>query len=642
MSSPPPSKIARIAKTTELADLNDDCLISVFRHLPLRDLNLAGLVCHRFHDIVVNGTYRYQTQLTNINIIRMVQRLSNEDSLSHRKKCLKLYLKRFGHLIEHIDFDNNITLPFEHAKRILSMIIRFCSGTFKSLKLWDVKLDDEIIANMHDTFRRLTKLEINDNLTEILPLCPNLNTLLVEYNWSQPPLDLNYTLPKLKTFHFKCDQRSSFWNNPEEQLLLTTMLTTFFERNTNLVKLSVDSDRNGELCLDGIDHLQDLEELYMNRYVRISARSNEILNNLSKLRKVQIMNIDAEMYPGVLSRLAAIGTIEHLAIDGCRIDESSIKSLSSFTHLRYLALSIYYLQAYVELPDETWHQLRKLNGITELRIDFRLRYGYVSKFMDNLVYNNVNIKHLSMILGLLTPEWFANLSKFQNLESLKLDLYFSSDGVTRAENEAIFEQIDWQSLGRLTKIKQLTLRADISSERYLSRFLDEFGSHTTLKQLMLSSFNGNDELFQSIKTFVNLQQIEFDLINRLNSSHLKMLESLNCMKIFTVSFQLSLRSNNKFINQNIIDLVRAWPNLESLTWIPFAVRPNASLNEEIKFNSDLYKELVDVVRNRSDNRTLEAFIYPATITAAPQYCQKFVQVSVKLKFTVLHEPNNEE
>lgn len=94
---------------------------------------------------------------------------------------------------------------------------------------------------------------------------------------------------------------------------------------------------------------------------------------------------------------------------------------------------------------------------------------------------------------------FVGLTKLESLETLNLSTSFiSTNGfvVDEVLNVSSFDQIDWQSFKRLNKIKKLMFSGDY--RHCLLRFLNESGSHATLKQLEIKGFTARDELFQAM------------------------------------------------------------------------------------------------------------------------------------------------
>lgn len=634
-----PSQIpARTSKKIALIDLNDDCLVSIFRQLSLMDSNSVGLSCHRLHEVVVDGIYRYQAKMINIDITRMVQRLSYQNNLEHRIECLREYLQRFGHLIEHIDFDSKSAhLPSEFVQDILSFIIMYTSNRFQSLNVANVILDDDSSVKLHGILNRLTKLEISDNWTTVFSACPDLDTLKINYFTIDRPFNLNYTFPKLKIFHFKCftpyQEKHKLSPETKQQISdqTSSALANFLKRHTNLASLTITSTF---ARIDGIGNLRNLEELQLSS--AISVTNTVSLYNLSKLRKIHITN--AEIYSQFLQKSVSVESLVHITIGECTIDESFIYGLGRFRYLRYLLFRINFFQKYIELSDEIWEQLQNINSLTELHIDFASNSKYADKFMINLIQNNLKLRNLSLMSGVLPPELFVNLTKLENLDSLCFNMCFNLDDnvrLTVIDGEisivGIQDQIDWKSLKQLNKIKQLVLVGNWSLNRYIPRFLTELGSHNTLEVLEIRQFHSYDKIYHSIRDYPNLATLRLSAPTKhFEFSHLNMIFNLKRLTHFSVR-----GVKNDFTNQDIIDLVERFPTLESLAWktcpTPYVRSKVVSLNME------LYGQLVNVVSNRFDNHKLKVDIIPNLIKV-PHHTQKYVEICSNLSESSASSP----
>lgn len=199
MNSPHPS-------TFKLMGLNDDCLLHLFRFLPLTDLNSIGLNCHRLRALV-DMTCIHHRQNKCFDVTKIAERYLNYRNFNHSMKHINGYLNKFGKIIEHVDFENEfINVPSDIVNEIFAFIVMFCSDALKSLKLSNTGLNSKSILKFRKIFGDLTKLELRNQqkLTRILPICSNLNTLSIQVT-ANYPIILNYKFPMLKIFQFiKC------------------------------------------------------------------------------------------------------------------------------------------------------------------------------------------------------------------------------------------------------------------------------------------------------------------------------------------------------------------------------------------------------------------------------------------------------
>lgn len=224
--------------TFKLMDLNDDCLLHLLRFLPLTDLNSIGLTCHRLRALV-DMTYIHRRQMKCFNVTKMTERYSTNRNFNHSMEHINGYLNKFGKIIVHIDFENE----FGNVNKIFASIVMFCSDELKSLKLYNTGLKSETILNFRKIFSNLTKLELTKqpDLTKILPICSNLNTLSIEVIGNYP-LILNFKFPMLKIFQFDMSAigliQSIYWH--QSTLLQQQMLSL-----RKFIEL------NGKFCIAG-------------------------------------------------------------------------------------------------------------------------------------------------------------------------------------------------------------------------------------------------------------------------------------------------------------------------------------------------------------------------------------------------------
>lgn len=84
--------------------LHDHCLSKIFRYLSLKDMKAVNGVCRQFRDVISDyNLHKYHRSVTHIHMVTLAghfQRTNNN---------IPEYFKKFGHIIEHIDFTG-----FEH------------------------------------------------------------------------------------------------------------------------------------------------------------------------------------------------------------------------------------------------------------------------------------------------------------------------------------------------------------------------------------------------------------------------------------------------------------------------------------------------------------------------------------------------
>lgn len=609
----------------EFVDINEDCLEFIFRFLSLTDLNSIRATCQNL-DAVVNIMPHYHRHFKSLNIAKMAKHYLIDIG------NINGYLTRYGAYIEHIDFDNvetNMTSGI--VNEIFSYIASNRMDALKSLKIYNVNLTAGTISkpSIQELFKRLTKFEINFQCdwAKMFPMCPNLETLIINNRGGKYPINLSYVFPKLKAF-----QLINFSNN----VLVSLPLEQFARTHNNLTTLSLSLASASRLDINFIRHLKVLEELQLdisqvNRLpfswsVYVSSSAAHPMSGLTKLKKVHIMHGGRDIFLPFIRNSTAAETLEHLAISYCPVSESLIEGLSRFRKLRYLSLNrdnVHTLPTTdVDMAsvasNQIWERLRQLNAVTELHIANIHNRLWIPKFMNNLVLNNLAITKLILKdCCLNATSTIAYLSTLHNLQCLELRTKFIALNI-----EAIVNAIDWPSLKHLTQMKELDLSVisvRASPTKFLINFLNNLGSTDTLKQLRwhCTTTDATDALFQAIRNFSNLEIIIIDRLTRIKNSHMKLL-NMKGIKEFSVKFKTGY-GRDLSVN-SFIDLVQRNPRLELLQWV------NYSDPKSNRFDAVFYNNLVDIVKNRIENRHLRITCFPLSVTI-PHYSsnKKFVE-----------------
>lgn len=167
---------------TPILDLDDDCLLEVFKRLALADLCTAADVCNRFHltarnhyaSTTVNGVLlnvlwtkygfrfllgpRSEAVSHTRKIILRQQKLFNQ-KLLHLSKLLRNFgdLSKFAGIYE-------TDMPFVNQSRfeksIFDLICLYCGGTLSELILINCQITDEIEFTLRPLLRNLQFLQM--------------------------------------------------------------------------------------------------------------------------------------------------------------------------------------------------------------------------------------------------------------------------------------------------------------------------------------------------------------------------------------------------------------------------------------------------------------------------------------------------
>lgn len=642
-----PSSSTSSGKEIELANMNDDCLISLFRKLSMTDLNAIALNCHRFHNLVVSTVYQYHPRFKQFNVSSMATRIKeekNQNDFNYSVECVKEYLQRFGHLIEDLNFDNHDFLSMQSTNEVFAFIAKFCVNGLKSLNIRCVNLEADTLSSGHLMFKKLTKLEMDSrfNWHEILPMCLKLEELKLRWIFAlyDIPFDLSFDIPKLKTLTICVEKYADFKYILEKseraecfkivghtdpklienaQLALDATLDLLLKCCLNITSVSLSVPTYFVVGLIG--QLENLEELHLEVYEESSHKSmnNDLqpFYNLSRLKRIEIKQFHPLIFSQFLRQSASAETVEDLTVQRCTIDSAFMDGLGRFNNLRRLSISSNFesTQGELNLPQAIWQRLQRLSGLIELHFDcFDLMNGLsrietsackvYKKFLQHLAGAQNSLRTLSLQscgMGSIDDEFFTLVAQFEQLHQLKLQMILD-----------IYATFNWQPLRRLTQLKELVLDVSFASEtggriffanctKEMQSLLSSFISFDTLVKLEIRVSTTDSETIKLIGKFVNLKELTLCDVDNLSLNDLNIFGQLKQMEKFEVHVSPKererLRSN--FSSKWIVDLVKKWQSLElfklRIDWYDFFYT-----DKKIdKKYSGLHSELAEIFKGRN-------------------------------------------
>lgn len=595
---PSTSQTHRQTKNPKLADLNDDCLITLFRYLPLGDLNAVGATCHRFHDIVVNSVYQHQSNLQNLSIRTMersCKRKGHWTGLPYNVDCIKSYLKRFGRLIKHIDFDNTYFIRTNntvYTKEVFALIANYCSSTLQSLKTRDVILFSDSILNCLLVFLKLIKFETDDHLNwqKCLPLCPNLKELTLRLD-ARPdiPFQLHFICPKLTVFRLLIGDG----NETQQVHWLPANMDLFFQRHPNITSLSLDLSLLFNAAIIGqLKHLEELNFGILNYHTNQPSLDLQSFYDLTKLRKINVTNYCGSFQSQFLNQSASAETLEHLTISTKQIDASFIDGLTRFPHLHHLSLTLDFDGA-MDIPNSSWRKLHRLNSLNELHLSNNDPRFY-AKFVVNLTGAHRSLHtftNRTYYMSKLDDKFILALGKFQNLQKLKMEINRVDSGIP----------YNWKSIQCLTQLKEFN--TTFSKANCLRHFFNNLGARDTLEKLKIGHFTVNKKFFQSLVRFSNLREIKWAHIKNFYPENFEVLGQLHRIRKIHISLETSdlAEFHSKLPNDLFIDLVNGWPALEKFKLYINVHSADDCAHKFYEKNIDLRKKLVAIFKSRKSH-----------------------------------------
>lgn len=165
-----PSFASTSASSTVILDLNDDCLLEVFKHLDLADICTTADVSRRFrhtsqkhfaspkfknnilyilmHDqeklLLETRDRRHSSPLDRACVICL-----NDDFLHRRSLRISKFLRNFEMLINSINISTwKKEIHYKSIKNILDLISLYCSDSLNELHFDGCNLTDEVVICM--------------------------------------------------------------------------------------------------------------------------------------------------------------------------------------------------------------------------------------------------------------------------------------------------------------------------------------------------------------------------------------------------------------------------------------------------------------------------------------------------------------
>lgn len=572
---------ATIAKK-ELLDLNEDCLIQLFRYLPVKSLNATSATCRRFYGIVVkNNLHKYYSNVTYLNIAPMAKRYKNKvngDDANQKyiANCFQQYFKRFGHIIKAIAYDGVVLKGVEN--RIFTFIANYCSDDLKTLKIRKASLFSETISNNRYMFGMLTTLEMDNylNFSEVLPFCANLEELCLNMTRDQTLSEFAYEFKKLKAFTLHQHN-----NDTATAARLTEMLNLFFLKNLHLtsLSLSLSSTSLGPLNIGQLINLKELS-------LACSAQWNtQSIWNLSKLEKATLRYWSDENFAQFLreSLRESVETLNDLECSDYFFNDEFIEDLSHFQHLRHLTLRE---PRYSEnISDNVIVQLHQLNKLISLSME-NIPRAAGTKLISNLTGSHNTLQNLSWT-GRFGDVFVANMALFVNLQTLEL---VKDDDDIHDPNNNYQDIVNWQPLQSLIQLKELTIEnIEMNSSDGMERHLiNNINSSNTLEMLKIGKADIDDGCIQAIGRFVNMKELLFET-KSLTPTNMNILGQLSQVRKFTVF----VHNSNKICSKSIMDLVANWKSLKHFEWFGGSV---------IDFDTEIIRDakLTDILKTRNN------------------------------------------
>lgn len=381
-----------------ILDLNEDCLIHIYKFLPINELCTIRETCKHFE--MIAGIYfsrKYKTMVVNWAFLSSTS--------------APLVLRNFGRLIEQMSITDASTVSSLNQNRIFQWIDRYCPN-LTILKCQQLHIDACTIRKCSRLFSQLEKIVITFSESS-----PNhyiiLETLMIYgNNVKELQLDnvniignnssMGQTYPNLVSFtvkqrcslNFECDSWKMFIKrNPQ---LKTLRFINSGVLNTKFFQY---------IC----DHLPNLEYFTCANIANLIKTQSISLSKMKKLKKLELCCMGGDGY-ALLKDLAATTSIVTIHLVDPHLSDETIGLLCRIKSLRVLKLT-----GNFKLDVVIWRALAiLLSNLSELHVELK-PVSSKTTFNETLefVRRSPNLK--KVVYYVLTSEFLWVEGDFLNL-----------------------------------------------------------------------------------------------------------------------------------------------------------------------------------------------------------------------------------
>lgn len=361
------SKQPNSLPTTQILDLNDDCLAEVFQYLHLIDLAVIADVCSRFRGNALSHFVR--TKHKDLILWKIMYQRYGRALPENKRLMLKStakILRNFG------TFIRSMVLNDHNSKECIELLSTHCLEMLTDLNLCFVKITDDMAIDERPLFRNLRTLHLNgceypDLFLKMLPIwSPELRKLVLHSRGSSLRTKVSFdglcqTFPKLVTVSFVYNHDLTYRDIEE-----------FLKCNPQLKEIEIVDYFEVNACIiqSIAKYVPEIETIWFQNLCQTNQEIPKCLGNLYKLRsfKSAIGNVyDSSTFTSsaIYEICASEIPLEHLRLQNIDLNltaDQFIDNLSKLKSLRTLRLD------YVRNLS-TFHILalcKHLKGLTKL------------------------------------------------------------------------------------------------------------------------------------------------------------------------------------------------------------------------------------------------------------------------------------
>lgn len=324
-----------IKQTSEIFNLNEDCLLHLFKFLDLDSMVNLSEVCKLFEKLLNQHCFPRIRQFTVYNI---------NDTFSMPLAKMRRTLRCIGSYITDLKYTCNIYNDLNRTSRFLDALAEYIGPNIRRAQfLSSLICEDNQILTVAPILRHLESLEIHDinydfdNDVDFEELCPNLIELKLKLNMRL----IKCCKPWARLQHL------SVMNN---EYLNTMTFLSFIEQNPRITTLEFDVF-DAEIRLRSIaDHLTMLQKLTMDSVDFTLGGWNFIhISRLQHLTEINLLTLDYQHLRAICDCLATFNGLRKISLHAFRPEDemedgemdyerSLVDLAKNLTHLKEFAL----------------------------------------------------------------------------------------------------------------------------------------------------------------------------------------------------------------------------------------------------------------------------------------------------------------
>ncbi|XP_055306494.1 uncharacterized protein LOC129570795 [Sitodiplosis mosellana] len=296
-----------IKQTSDIFNLNEDCLLHLFKFLDVDSMVNLSEVCKLFQKLLNQHSFPR---------IREFKVYNFNDTFSMPLAKMRRTLRCIGPYITDLKYTCNIYNDLNRTSRFLETLAQYIGRNIRRAQfLSSLICEDNQILTIAPILRHLESLEIHDvnydlgNDVDFEVLCPNLIELKLKVNMRL----IKCCKPWARLQHL------SVLNN---EYLNTMTFLSFIEQNPRLTSLEFDVFDADIRLRTVADRLTMLQKLTMDSVDSSLGGWNFVhVNRLQHLSEINLLTLDYQHLRGITDCLATFGGLRKISLHAYRPED---------------------------------------------------------------------------------------------------------------------------------------------------------------------------------------------------------------------------------------------------------------------------------------------------------------------------------